>query len=122
MSSFTKFCTRSPVSLRNSFLRNSFLVSGFALYIVCRVLVAVFLYALIAVVMFVAYVPYNASLICDSLGRNVPWYVILGAFVTAVLSVVAVVGYCSDQRGVAGVGPKPARTVDGDELGQMVDV
>ncbi|OAE26843.1 hypothetical protein AXG93_2465s1010 [Marchantia polymorpha subsp. ruderalis] len=86
------------------------------------VLVAVFLYALIAVVMFVAYVPYNASLICDSLGRNVPWYVILGAFVTAVLSVVAVVGYCSDQRGVAGVGPKPARTVDGDELGQMVDV
>ncbi|OAE29858.1 hypothetical protein AXG93_1469s1020 [Marchantia polymorpha subsp. ruderalis] len=90
------------------------MVSGFALDIVCSVLMAVFLYALISVLMFVAYVPYNAGLICDTLGCYVPWYVILGAFLTAVLSVVAVVGYCSDQRGVAGVGPKPATTVDGE--------
>ncbi|BBN20040.1 hypothetical protein MPTK1_8g15900 [Marchantia polymorpha subsp. ruderalis] len=98
------------------------IVSGFAFYIVFSVLGAVFTVSLIAVVIFVAYLPYNAFLICDSLGRHVPWYVILGAFVTVVLSIVAVVGYCSDQRSVSVVGPRPARTVDGDELVQMVDV
>ncbi|BFI22789.1 hypothetical protein MPTK1_8g15895 [Marchantia polymorpha subsp. ruderalis] len=98
------------------------IVSGFAFYIVFSVLGAVFTVSLIAVVIFVAYLPYNAFLICDSLGRHVPWYVILGAFVTVVLSIVAVAGYCSDQRSVSVVGPRPARTVDGDELVQMVDV
>ncbi|BBN20039.1 hypothetical protein MPTK1_8g15890 [Marchantia polymorpha subsp. ruderalis] len=47
------------------------IVSGFALYIVCSVLMAVFIVALMAVGMFVVYLPYNARLICDSLGRYV---------------------------------------------------
>ncbi|KAG6542685.1 hypothetical protein Mapa_015920 [Marchantia paleacea] len=50
------------------------IVVGFTFYIGISVLAAVFTVAATAVMIFLAYLPYNSILLCDILGRYVPWY------------------------------------------------